>query len=138
MKKWNFVLWLVGATKDATLPETLSLSEINSRPVIVDSAVYPGFRRLLEQRLNQHRILIKPTFESDNAGTLKRVIESGVGWGFMPAHSIRKQVRTRRLTRVHVDEVKYAVNINLYSLKAPGIKPMSETIFRAIQQQTFA
>ena len=78
---------------------------------------------------------IKPIFESDNVGTLKRVIEAGVGWGFMPSHSIRKQVKTRRLQRVHVEELKYSVNINLYSLNAPGIKPMSETFYRAIQQQ---
>jgi LysR family transcriptional regulator, transcriptional activator of the cysJI operon len=127
--------WLVGSTKDATLPETISLQDLRSRPIISDSSSYPGFRRLLDQKLNHHKIQLSPIFESDNAGTLKRVIETGVGWGFMPAHSIRKQVRTRRLARVHVDELKYSVNVNLYTLKAPGIKPMSETFYRAIQQQ---
>jgi len=127
-------MWLVGATKDATIPETLPLKEINARPLISDSSVYPGFKRLLQQKLNQANTTIKPIFESDNVGTLKRVIETGVGWGFMPSHSINKQVRTRRLTRVHVEEAKYSVNVNLYTLKAPGIKPMSETFFRAIQQ----
>lgn len=127
--------WLVGSTKDTTLPETMNLSDLSSRPFIVDSSAYPGFRRLLEQKLNQQKIHLKPIFESDNVGTLKRVIEAGVGWGFMPAHSIRKQVRTRRLSRVHIEEIKYSVNINMYSLKAPGIKPMAETFYRAIQQQ---
>lgn len=127
--------WLVGSTKDATLPETMSLAELSSRPFVVDSSAYPGFRRMLEQKLNQRKINLKPVFESDNVGTLKRVIEAGVGWGFMPAHSIRKQVRTRRLSRVHIEEIKYSVNINMYSLKVPGIKPMAETFYRAIQQQ---
>jgi DNA-binding transcriptional LysR family regulator len=127
--------WLVGSTKDASLPETMSLSEIVRRPFVVDSSAYPGFKRLLDQKMNQLKINVKPIFESDNVGTLKRVIEAGVGWGFMPAHSIRKQVRTRRLTRIYVEELKYAVNINMYSLRAPGIKPMSETFYRAIQQQ---
>lgn len=128
-------MWLVGATKDTSLPETLSIKNYGDRPVILDSAMYPGFRRLLEQKLTQVKVDVKPIFESDNVGTLKRVIETGVGWGYMPAHSIRKQVRTRRLVRVHVDEIKYTVNINLYTLNAPGIKPMSETFYRAIQQQ---
>ncbi|MCB0350348.1 MAG: LysR family transcriptional regulator [Bdellovibrionales bacterium] len=128
-------MWFVGATKDASLPETISLKEYSSRPIVQDSAMYPGFRRMLEQKLSQLRVTAKPIFESDNVGTLKRVIETGVGWGYMPAHSIRKQVRTRRLTRVHVDELKYSVNVNLYTLNEPGIKPMSETFYRAIQQQ---
>ncbi len=131
----NDETWLVGSTKDATLPETLSLSELTSKPVIVDSSAYPGFKRLFEQKMNQQKTQLRPIFESDNVGTLKRVIEAGVGWGFMPAHSIRKQVRTRRLNRIHVEDLKYSVNVNMYSLKAPGIKPMSETFYRAIQQQ---
>jgi DNA-binding transcriptional LysR family regulator len=128
-------IWLVGASRDATLPETASVTDLLSRPIIVDASVYPGFRRLLDQKLQNHRVQLRPIFESDNVGTLKRVIETGVGWGFMPSHSIKKQVKTRRLTRVHVDELKYSVNVNLYSVRAPGIKPMAETLFRAIQQQ---
>lgn len=128
-------MWLVGSTKDATIAETVALKDLNTRPLVYDSASYPGFRRMYEQKLNQLKMQIKPVFESDNVGTLKRVIESGVGWGYMPAHSIRKQVKTRRLTRVYVDELKYSVNVNLYTLRAPGIKPMAETFFRAIQQQ---
>jgi DNA-binding transcriptional LysR family regulator len=127
-------MWLVGSTKDASLPETLALKDLASRPVVADSAAYPGFRRLLQQKLNQAGAQVKPIFECDNVGTLKRVIETGVGWGFMPSHSVTKQVRTRRLSRIHVEEVKFSVNINLYTLKAPGIKPMAETFFRAIQQ----
>jgi len=128
-------IWLAGSTKDATLPETSQLKDLGTRPLIVDSSVYPGFKRLLEQKMAQLKMQIKPIFESDNVGTLKRVIEAGVGWGFLPAHSIRKQVRTRRLNHVHMPEVKYSVDVNLYSLKEPGIKPMAETFYRAIQQQ---
>jgi LysR family transcriptional regulator, transcriptional activator of the cysJI operon len=131
-------MWLVGAAKDASIPETAKLGELGSRPWVVDSAVYPGFRRQLQLLADQQKIKVKSTFESDNVGTLKRVIESGVGWGFMPSHSIRKQVKTRRLTRVHVDELKYSVNVNLYSLRAPGIKPVADTFYRAIQQQAMA
>lgn len=128
-------MWLAGSAKDASLPEKISIKEINGRPVCVDSSTYPNFTKMLEQKLETNKIAFKPVFESDNVGTLKRVIESGVGWGFVPAHSIKKQVKTRRLLHVHVDELKYSVNVNLYSLKLQGIKQMSDVIFRAIQQQ---
>lgn len=128
-------MWLAGSTKDATMPATAALRDLYSRPLVMDSSVYPGFRRTLDQKLAAQKIQLRPIFESDNVGTLKRVIEAGVGWGFMPAHSIRKQVKTRRLARVHVDEMKYSVNVNMYSLKAPGIQSMAETFYRAIQQQ---
>jgi DNA-binding transcriptional LysR family regulator len=128
-------MWLVGSSKDASLPEKISISEINTRPVVVDSATYPNFRRMLQQKLDAGKLQLKPVFETDNVGTLKRVIEAGVGWGFLPSHSIKKQVRTRRLSQVHVDELKYAVNVNLYSLKLQGIRQMADVIFRAIQQQ---
>lgn len=128
-------MWLAGSAKDASLPEKISIKEINGRPVVVDSSTYPNFRAMLDQKLEANKITCKPVFESDNVGTLKRVIESGVGWGFVPAHSIKKQVKTRRLIHVHVDELKYSVNVNLYSLKLQGIKQMADVIYRAIQQQ---
>jgi DNA-binding transcriptional LysR family regulator len=90
---------------------------------------------MLQQKLEAGKLQYKPVFETDNVGTLKRVIEAGVGWGFLPSHSIKKQVRTRRLSQVHVDELKYGVNVNLYSLKLQGIRQMADVIFRAIQQQ---
>lgn len=128
-------MWLAGSAKDASLPEKISIKEINGRPVVVDSSTYPNFRSMLDSKLDSNKITCKPVFESDNVGTLKRVIESGVGWGFVPAHSIKKQVKTRRLIHVHVDELKYSVNVNLYSLKLQGIKQMADVIYRAIQQQ---
>jgi DNA-binding transcriptional LysR family regulator len=128
-------IWLAGSSKDATMPETCTIKNLTERPLIVDSSTYPGFKKLLQKRLDENKMNIRPVFESDNVGTLKRVVEAGVGWGFLPAHSIKKQVRTHRLQRVYIDELKYSVNVNLYSLKLQGIKPMAETIHRAIHQQ---
>src|SRR5690606_5300819 len=76
-------MWLVGSARDASLPETAVLKDITSRPVVMQLDGYPGFRRLLAQKFEALRMNFKPVFESDNVGTLKRVIEAGVGWGFM-------------------------------------------------------
>ncbi len=127
-------MWLVGAGRDSGLPDKITLHELNARSLIVDSAAYPGFKRLLQQKLEQQKISVQPVFESDNVGTLKRVVESGVGWGFLPSHSIKKQVRMRRLSHVHVDDLTYSTTVNLYSVRSPGVKKVTDVFFRAIQQ----
>ncbi len=131
-------VWLVASGRDASVPETARVTDLVSRPLVTDAAMYPQFRRLLSRVLDTQKVQLRPTFESDNVGTLKRVVEAGVGWGFLPAHSIRKQVKTRRLLRILTDELRYAVNVNLYSLKSPSIQPMADTFYRAIQQQTLS
>lgn len=129
-------MWLVGSTKDVTLPTRIdALKVFNTRPIAALIQSYPSFNRLLKKRFKEMAMNIKPVFETDNVGTLKRVVESGLGWAFMPAHSIRKQVRTRRLSRVHVGDLKYAVNINLYWVKEESVAKKAETFFRAICQQ---
>jgi DNA-binding transcriptional LysR family regulator len=128
--------WLVGSSKDASLPEKISLKELADRPYVVDSTMYPGFRRLLQQKMDLGKMSIKPVFECDNVGTLKRVVEAGVGWGFLPAYSIKKQVKTKRLARVIVDDLKYSVNVNMYYVKNPGIESMVDTIHRALTQHS--
>jgi DNA-binding transcriptional LysR family regulator len=63
------------------------------------------------------------------------VIESGLGWGFLPSHSIRKQVRTGRLLHVQTDELKYSVDVFMYFRKNSGREQMVDILYRALQQQ---
>lgn len=129
-------MWLVGSGKDTTLPPSIHIKEITSRPLISHASFYPQFSKLFHQELERHHLEFKPVFESDNTGTLKRVIESGLGWGFMPSHSIKKQVRMRRLTHIQVDGLVYKTKVNIYSRKAEGLKEMTDVFFRAMQQQS--
>jgi DNA-binding transcriptional LysR family regulator len=89
----------------------------------------------LEKKLQENRIAYQSVFETDNVGTLKRVIESGLGWGFLPSHSIRKQVRTGRLLHVQTDELKYSVDVFMYFRKNSGREQMVDILYRALQQQ---
>lgn len=131
-------MWLVGAGRDTSVPNKTSIKELASRPIIQQSNPYPGFQKALDRFLKSERIFYKPAFESDNVGTLKRVIESGLGWGFMPSHSIKKQVRTRRLTHVSVDELKYNVAVNMYYRRDEKVHKMADVFYRAIQQQALS
>lgn len=128
-------IWLVGSGKNTSLPQTIELKDLPSQPLISFTEKYPGFRMMFDKKLSENKVPFLPVFETDNVGTLKKVIESGLGWGFLPAHSIRKQVRMGRLTVVQCDEVKYSVNVNMYFKRDPKIEQIAEVFFRALQQQ---
>ena len=126
---------LVGSGKDSTLPMKIDLKDIHLKPLIVYSEMYRPFSFELNNKLKNKGVILTPTFESDNVGTLKRVIESGLGWGFMPEHSIRKQLRSGRLTQIQVDDLNFTTNVNLYYKGRPEFQKMSEVFYRAILQQ---
>ncbi|MCB0391680.1 MAG: LysR family transcriptional regulator [Bdellovibrionales bacterium] len=126
---------LVGSGRDSSLPMKIDLKDINLKPVIIYSNMYESFSRQLNEKLKQKETEILPAFEADNVGTLKRVIESGLGWGFMPEHSIRKQLRSGRLTQIQVDDLNYITNVNMYYKALPEFQKMADVFYRAIQQQ---
>ncbi len=128
-------IWLVASGKDSSIPRQIQLDDYFYRPVVAFSGEYPAFTELLMKRVRELGASFNPVFDSSNVGTLKRVIESGLGIGFLPSHSIRKQVRAGRLIHIHVDGFVYQMNINFYYRKELEGQPMLDVIFRAIQHQ---
>lgn len=127
-------MWLVGSGRDTSIPRKISIRDYMTNPVINLSDNYPGFSRQLNMQLSKLNVTVKPAFEATNVGTLKRVIESGLGWGFLPSHSIRKQVRTGRMTHVEVDEIKYGINLMYYTRHSIESESASDVLFRALAQ----
>jgi DNA-binding transcriptional LysR family regulator len=128
-------MWLVGTGKDMEIPKQIAISEYSKYPVILFSGEYPQFNNLLEQSLASAGVKVEPIFESTNVGTLKRVIESGLGWGFLPSLSIKKQVRMGRLSQVHVKGLHYEVEFYYYSRKEQEIKAVADVFYQALLQQ---
>jgi DNA-binding transcriptional LysR family regulator len=128
-------MWLVGTGKDMEIPKQISIAEYPKYPVILFSGEYPQFNLLLDQALAGAGVKVEPTFESTNVGTLKRVIESGLGWGFLPSLSIKKQVRMGRLSQVHVKGLHYEVEFYYYSRKDQAIKAVADVFYQALLQQ---
>jgi DNA-binding transcriptional LysR family regulator len=127
-------IWLAGSGRDTSLPSSIEMKQYVARPVVSFTDHYPGFRSLLERKITENKLNILPVFETENVGTLKRAIESGLGWGFLPAHAIRKQVRAGRIAQIQVDDLKYSVNVNLYYRKDARTEQMHETFFQALHQ----
>ncbi|HWU42334.1 MAG TPA: LysR substrate-binding domain-containing protein, partial [Bdellovibrio sp.] len=102
-------------------------------PLVNFTEEFPHFNTLLSEKIKDTRTT--QIFESSNVGTLKRVIESGLGWGFLPAHSIKKQVRSGRLNRVYVKDLHYELDLMFYYKKNSEAKALIEVFYQTLSQQ---
>lgn len=128
-------MWLVGSGKDTDIPQQAEFSDLNDFPFVNFIAEYPGFEKTIQEKIKSCELNIGPIFESSNVGTLKRVIETGLGWGFLPAHSVKKQVRSGRLTRVYLKDLHYEMDLVYYYKKTLDVKILAETFYQALSQQ---
>ena len=130
-------IYFVKSGRDTSVPKNLSIKDINKQRLVMMQGLYPAFENQLYQKLRDERISYTPSFQSDNVGTLKRVIESGLGWGFLPAHSIRKQLRLGRLSAVQIEGLEYSVDVNLYYKSGqPGKEKIIQILKNIIQRQS--
>lgn len=125
-------MWLVASSKETQVPRHIKLEELRSQPIVNFVSEYDQFNQQIKNSVQGPTQVV---FESSNVGTLKRVIESGLGWGFLPSHSIRKQVRSGRLTRVMVEDFKYEFEIFYYSSLDASKKSFLDAFYQAIQGQ---
>jgi DNA-binding transcriptional LysR family regulator len=128
-------MWLVASGRDATVPAEVSVRDLGSRPYMRLTERYEGFEKVIRLAIDKAGLVLNPSFETNNVGTLKRVIESGLGWGFLPSHSIKKQVRMGRLTKVEISDVEYSVNVHYYSRANESNEQAVEVFYRALKQQ---
>ncbi len=128
-------MWLVGSSKEEKMPQQITMKDIGSFAVVHFSEEFPGFNKIVSDKIHSAGIRIQPIFESANVGTLKRVIEAGLGWGFLPAHSIKKQVRSGRLNRVYVKDLHYEIDLIFYYRKNSENKALVELLYQTMAQQ---
>ncbi|MFN3453599.1 MAG: LysR family transcriptional regulator [Pseudobdellovibrio sp.] len=124
----NEEMWLVGSGKDEFYPPTVSLADIKKIPYVHFSHEFPDFDKMLNEKMGD----VPAVFESSNVGTLKRVIESGLGIGFLPAHSVKKQIRGGRLNHIRMTDFEYKTEF-IYYRKAKGpFAQTAEILFHAL------
>lgn len=128
-------MWLVGSGKEGALPQQIALKEIGQFPMVNFIDEFPGFNKTFNDRLHQLGLNLSSVFESANVGTLKRVIETGLGWGFLPSHAIKKQVRSGRMSRVHVKDLHYEVDLVYYYRKNQEMKSLAELFYQTLAHQ---
>ncbi|HRO67713.1 MAG TPA: LysR family transcriptional regulator [Pseudobdellovibrionaceae bacterium] len=128
-------MWLVSSGKDSEVPQQINASELGTFPLVNFIEEFPGFQKKLQEKMAGADVESLVIFESSNVGTLKRVIESGLGWGFLPAHSVKKQVRSGRLNRTHVKDFHYEIDLMFYDGKQADNRVLCETFYQAVSQQ---
>ena len=107
-------LHFVGSGKDQSLPKSMSFKAIGTMRLIQVKNHYLAFQNAFQKEMRDRSLSFAPSFQCDNIGTLKRAIESGLGCGFLPAHSIHKQLRLGRLKLIEIEDFNYSVNVYFY------------------------
>jgi DNA-binding transcriptional LysR family regulator len=132
---------MVGSGRDPSLPRQIDFGDLGSRGLAMSTERYPRFETLLKERMAKYPGMnLVPVFETNNVGTLKRVVESGLGWGFMPEHAIQKQLRMGRLVEVTVGDFEYSVDMMFYMrnpdlMESEDLISGADVLYRALQQQ---
>ncbi|MEQ1722571.1 MAG: LysR family transcriptional regulator [Pseudobdellovibrio sp.] len=121
-------MWLVGSGKDEFYPSHIALNEIKKIPYVHFADEFPDFDANLLSRVGE----LQSVFESSNVGTLKRVIEYGLGVGFLPSHSIKKQVRGGRLNRVRISDFDYKMSFHYYYKSTGALSETAHILFQAL------
>ncbi len=127
--------WLVASGKEQGVPREIKIDELANHPHILFHGEYHTFHELLNSKLKAAGISLQVVFESSNVGTLKRVVETGLGWGFLPSHSIRKQVKLGRLQRIHVEEFSYQVDLLFYAQPSADKQALVDHFYNALVAQ---
>lgn len=131
-------MWLVAAGNKTDLPSMIFLKDLSSQAFIQLTGEYPNFQNQLVKELKKVGGPIRPVFESSNVGSLKRIIESGLGWGFLPAHSIRKQVMSGRLRRIRITDFEYKMNLMCYYPMSQRSHRTTQVFVEILKQQSSA
>jgi LysR family transcriptional regulator, transcriptional activator of the cysJI operon len=128
-------MWLTATGRDSEIPQQIGVSDLAKYPFIGFNKEYPHFQASISEALHSKGVQIHPTFESPNVGTLKRVIESGLGWGFLPSLSIVKQVKAGRLVHIHLHDFSYNMEFYFYFSEKTANKELIEVFFQALHHQ---
>ncbi len=121
-------MWLVGSGKDEFYPPTVTLAEIKKIPYVHFANEFPAFDKILLEKMGT----LPAVFESSNVGTLKRVIENGLGIGFLPAHSVKKQIRGGRLNKIKVTDFEFNTEFKYYRKTVGPAAKTAEIFFQAL------
>lgn len=128
-------MWLVGSGTQTEGGHELELTQLKKYPLVLFSEEYPAFEKKLMDLLKEKNVRYDIVFESSNVGTLKRVIESGLGWGWLPAHSVKKQVRSGRLLKLHVKDFSYESDLFFYYKPTGDAKVLAENFYDIVSHQ---
>ena len=129
------LMYFVGAGKDQSLPKSMPFQNISRFRLIQVETNYLAFQNLFQKAARDRNLNLEPSFQCDNIGTVKRAIESGLGCGFLPAHSIHKQIRLGRLKIIELEDFNYSVPLNFYHRSHPKKNKIIEILRLLIQQQ---
>lgn len=121
-------------------PETASLSELASLPLILPSATV-GLRTLVEEAASARNMDINIVLEMDSVAATKDVVAKNFGYAVLPIGAVRREVEDGRLTARRFARPALSRNMYLaYSAKRPASKATTAVreVMRAVARENIA
>ncbi|WP_458098189.1 LysR substrate-binding domain-containing protein [Roseomonas sp. WA12] len=100
---WCEELLLI-APANCSLPDPISLEMAASLPLIMP-ATGNGARTVLDAVLARHALTPKIAAEIDSIATLKRAVEAGLGYTFLPWAAVHQELAESRLSALAVEAI---------------------------------
>lgn len=102
----------------------LALKQVAPLPLILPSSSH-GLRELLEREASIHHLSLNTIIDVDSYGSIKELVEKGLGYSILPFNSISRDVHDGRLRswRINKPELKRDVH-----LVHPADRPMTNAV----------
>lgn len=96
------------------LPENgeISYKQVSQLPLILPSLTH-GLRELLEKAAAQHSLALNTIIDVDSYGSIKELVEKGLGYSILPFNSIAREVQDRRLKHWRIGKPELKRNVHL-------------------------
>ena len=125
----------VGSKKDTNLPSKIKIKDISNKPLVSFGHMFPQFNNYLSRKEKENNVQLESILDVNNLGTLKKLIEIGLYWGFLPLSSIKKQLQFHRLAEVKVEGIDYSMNVEAYFLKNSANQKIIEILIPLLKNQ---
>ncbi|CAN7771826.1 LysR substrate-binding domain-containing protein [Variovorax sp. LjRoot290] len=125
---------LLIAPAEAELPKKMSIAEAARLPLLMP-AQGNGSRNVLNALLARHDLTPNVVADIDSTLSLKRAVEKGLGYTFLPWAAVHEEVGSDRLSVTAVDEPAMVRTVSLCSPSAMPVTAASDCLTAIIRQQ---
>lgn len=103
---------------------TLALKQVAALPLILPSANH-GLRQLLEREASANKLELNAIIDVDSYGSIKELVERGIGYSILPFNAVAREVRESRLGSWQISKPALMRRVHLVH---PVVRPMTNAV----------
>ncbi len=103
---------------------TLALKQVTSLPLILPSSNH-GLRQLLEREASSNKLELNAVIDVDSYGSIKELVERGMGYSILPFNAVARDVREGRLKSWEIGKPALKRQVHVVH---PTVRPMTNAV----------